>query len=633
MVTTPTLWQSPTKVNISDDNEFQGLAKVIPTLDFGFLIVWQDESATYNPPGTAIVGRLYHPTGIANTGEIGPHPPFVDGGIYVTPDFAFNDGVGATVFVEEFSPSDLDIYIAFYDEDGDFTGWNVIDDLTFNNTYYPSIVALADDSFLVSYAINAGNGPTAAARYVDASGNVSAPFNLIPSYSDNADLVSIAVLTNGSFVAAAQIEFEPGDHDIVFSLFDSDGNQLIDGQGVAGGTAEEDELNPQVAALLGGGFVIAWEDPDPDGFGIRFSLYDGNGNAITDDRANSSTAGDQFDVAVTPLLDGGFLVVWEDDFTDTVRAQRFDGSGNRVGVEFKVFDGLGDVPDATLLLDGRVVITHSTSGDSDVMFSIWDPREKTIFGSSGEDALMSRRDGATLFGLGDDDTLIGFEGADVLDGGLGRDVLIGGLANDIYVIDSAGDQVFEGAGQGTDLIKSFISKSLVAHVENLTLLGAGNVNGTGNAAPNVITGNAGRNTLTGLGSNDTLAGGGGVDTLIGGLGRDVMTGGGARDIFDFNAVGETGKTLPTRDVIKDFSHAQGDDIDLSTIDAKVGVLGNQAFSFVGQGAFKGVKGQLHYKFEGPAKTIVEGDINGDRKADFQIELTGHKLLVAGDFIL
>ena len=104
-------------------------------------------------------------------------------------------------------------------------------------------------------------------------------------------------------------------------------------------------------------------------------------------------------------------------------------------------------------------------------------------------------------------------------------------------------------------------------------------------------------------------------------------------MFDFNLVGETGKTLFTRDVIKDFTHFQGDDIDLSTIDAKVGVLGNQKFAFIGQGAFTGDKGQLHYRFEGPAKTIVEGDVNGDRQADFQIELTGHKVLVLGDFIL
>ena len=54
--------------------------------------------------------------------------------------------------------------------------------------------------------------------------------------------------------------------------------------------------------------------------------------------------------------------------------------------------------------------------------------------------------------------------------------------------------------------------------------------------------------------------------------------------------------------------------------------------FIGQSAFTGVKGELHYKFAGAA-TLVEGDVNGDKQVDFQIELSGHKVLVGGDFIL
>jgi hypothetical protein len=84
--------------------------------------------------------------------------------------------------------------------------------------------------------------------------------------------------------------------------------------------------------------------------------------------------------------------------------------------------------------------------------------------------------------------------------------------------------------------------------------------------------------------NDHLAGGIGSDTLTGGLGADILNGGAGSDRFDFNAIAESGKTATTRDSIADFTHL-ADDLDLSTIDARAGVAGNQAFTFIGDDAF------------------------------------------------
>ena len=128
-----------------------------------------------------------------------------------------------------------------------------------------------------------------------------------------------------------------------------------------------------------------------------------------------------------------------------------------------------------------------------------------------------------------------------------------------------------------------------------------------------------------------MNGGAGGDWMTGGSGRDVLTGGAANDRFDFNTLAEIGKTAATRDVITDFQHTF-DDIDLSTIDARASLAGNNAFAFIGTKAFTGVEGQLHYRYEG-TDTIVEGDVNGDRAADFQIQLNGHLTLGAIDFML
>lgn len=171
---------------------------------------------------------------------------------------------------------------------------------------------------------------------------------------------------------------------------------------------------------------------------------------------------------------------------------------------------------------------------------------------------------------------------------------------------------------------------------------------TGNSSPNTLkggfagdafNGSAGNDKLYGQGGNDTLIGGTGNDTLIGGTGRDVMTGGPGSDDFDFNFITETGKTATTRDIIRDFEHLR-DDIDLRSIDANGSAAGDPAFKFLAAkgAAFTGVKGQLKWSQVNSSnntldKTIIEGDINGDKKVDFQIELTGLKTITSGDFIL
>jgi Ca2+-binding RTX toxin-like protein len=120
----------------------------------------------------------------------------------------------------------------------------------------------------------------------------------------------------------------------------------------------------------------------------------------------------------------------------------------------------------------------------------------------------------TLTGTAGDDTINGLAGNDILNGNGGVDKLVGGLGNDTYIVDSSGDQTIELVNEGTDLVQSSISWMLGANLENLTLTGAANVNGTGNSAINTITGNVGNNILNGAGGLDTLVGGLGDDTYI-----------------------------------------------------------------------------------------------------------------------
>jgi Ca2+-binding RTX toxin-like protein len=136
-----------------------------------------------------------------------------------------------------------------------------------------------------------------------------------------------------------------------------------------------------------------------------------------------------------------------------------------------------------------------------------------------------------LSGAAGNDTIVGGLGNDTLDGGGDDDKMAGGKGDDTYFVDSGKDVVTENAKEGFDIVNSTISYTLGANVEQLILLGAGNLSGTGNALDNTLVGNSGANQLDGGNGNDTLIGNGANDTLLGGAGDDAMAQSGGDDVM------------------------------------------------------------------------------------------------------
>ena len=77
---------------------------------------------------------------------------------------------------------------------------------------------------------------------------------------------------------------------------------------------------------------------------------------------------------------------------------------------------------------------------------------------------------------------------------------------------------------------------------------------------------------------------------------------------------------------------RGDLVDVSGWDANLNVAGNQAFTWIGSAAFSGTAGELRTYFDG-VDTWVQGDINGDAVADFEIRFDGAVTLAGSDFVL
>ncbi|MED5533466.1 MAG: hypothetical protein VX411_05080, partial [Pseudomonadota bacterium] len=135
-----------------------------------------------------------------------------------------------------------------------------------------------------------------------------------------------------------------------------------------------DQQTPAIANLSGGGYVVTWQDSSggqhPDGgsgWDIRAQVYGEDGIAVGSGfLVNSYTSSTQDYPSVTGLVDGGFVVTWEDSSghsggsSTDIRGQRFDQAGAAVGPEFMVnteTDGHQYNPSVASLSDGGFVVT------------------------------------------------------------------------------------------------------------------------------------------------------------------------------------------------------------------------------------------------------------------------------------
>jgi serralysin len=293
--------------------------------------------------------------------------------------------------------------------------------------------------------------------------------------------------------------------------------------------------------------------------------------------------------------------------------------------------------------------------------------------------VQSRINGVALL-AGEDFTFDGSAETDasfVVYGGKGKDTLLGGLGNDIFFFAedrfASGDTVNGGSGYDGMFLRGNYTidfnapgfTGLFTNIDNLTLTSATDqryARGGGTefdynlTLSDAIVGPGGQLTVSGAllmatetmildasaetdgilrlfggKASDTLKGGALNDLLHGNLGADTLEGGGGADAFRFQNQAES--TAASMDQILDFTPGT-DRIELDRIDADTLTAGNQAFSWIGSGAFTGTAGQLR-AYEQSGTWFVEGDTNGDGTADLVIALTlqGPTPLSASDFLL
>ena len=643
MTTTPTLWGN----EVPFSNFFTDFGPQVMGLKDGtFAIAWERE-------GGNLVGRHFDELGGIVGGDFlsalsaGTTKPLSDPQL-----FQLTNGQVAVNYTELFDQTQQDVR------------WHQVNLATPNGASVGIENLASLDEFLQDSTATAGGGsahvfgvvgatggiPYMALRFTDANGGALSDRILLDIDPGKLEQNgAVAGLQNGAVaVAYEQIDQATFDRQIKLHIHTPNGANVsgvvpVSAAGAVGAF-------PDIVALENNTVLVAWQQNS----GIAFRQYTDSGVALDPTPVViPNSAG--FKPKLTALDDGGFVIAWTQiDGTESdgspeldVFLQRFDGLGNAIGnrVHFNEpgDQGLFDLSIATLA-DGRVVVAYgSETGDATnsttLNYQVIDPRERDIFGTTGNDNIVGREDNSSIYGFGGNDKLTGRAGIDVLEGGDGVDSLKGFAGNDRLEGGAGNDLLDGGTGRDTAIYwreSAGYTVSLATgragvtgQTPSDTLVSIENVIGT--SFNDVVTGNSAANTLEGGSGADRLNGGGGGDTLVGNGGKDTLQGGGGADRFTYLGIDESTPGAG-RDLILDFSRAQLDKIDLRTIDGNADVH-DSAFTFIGKSAFSGVDGQLHYSTI-TGGLLVAGDVNGDRVADFEVQLqTSLTSLVASDILL
>jgi serralysin len=338
----------------------------------------------------------------------------------------------------------------------------------------------------------------------------------------------------------------------------------------------------------------------------------------------SPTTGEMFINGVGQGAPGGnqiFLTVWDGGGTDTYSFTNYTTSLT-INLQPGAWTITSQDQRAKLHWDGSKVVAGNIAN---ALLDQGDTRAliENAYGGSANDIIKGNVAGNTLRGNAGDDKLYGLGGNDVLVGGSGKDLLSGGAGTDTASYSTAK------AGVVADLVARSNNRRDAAgdtysSIEGLTGSSYGDTL-YGNGSANQIKGGSGRDTLQGRSGNDVLDGGTGSDKLYGGSGTDLLIGGSGADIFVFSSSSHS--RMSSADTIKDFRRGS-DHIDLRSIDANTKLGGNQTFTFIGENEFHGKAGELRF-----ADGIAAGDRNGDKIADFGINVTDLSAMSKGDFYL
>ncbi|HEY7228915.1 MAG TPA: cadherin domain-containing protein [Pseudolabrys sp.] len=348
-----------------------------------FVVTWTDTSRTGGFFADAIRGQMFDPSGnkignefLVNTrADLAARKPhttaLTDGGFAVTWESESNQGGEITAQI--------------FDVRGGKVGGEIrVNTAVAGTQEAVSITTLTNGRFVITWEDSSHQGGDTSgtaikAQLFEANGAKLGDEFLVNTATTRAqNEASVTALANGRFVVTWDDESRQGGDQSVSSvkaqIFNADGSKF-NGEFLVNTTTSSGQDAPQIVALANGGFVVTWEDFSGVGDGssgsIKAQIFNADGSRSGSEvLVNTVTDGAQITPKITALTNGDFVVIWDDngnpDGTVALKAQVFDGAGNRIGAEFQI----NTAPEhnrtfssITALADGAFIVTWSDSSD------------------------------------------------------------------------------------------------------------------------------------------------------------------------------------------------------------------------------------------------------------------------------
>lgn len=243
----------------------------------------------------------------------------------------------------------LGIIGRIFDDDGRSVGDEIILNLplTRGKQAHAHAAKVADNGFVVVWNGNGGDLDDRGVfgRRFSADGVPQGDVFLVNSFTPGEQgNPRVAALGGDEFVVVWESAQSPdGDRsmEIHGQVFSGEGTPIGEIM-MLNGYWEGEQRYPDVAALGGERFVVAWssQDQDGDGWGVFGCVRHTSGRTVRPDfQVNTNVEGSQWISRVVAFDDGAFLVFWMDDNKDSsgfsVVGQGFRPDGSRCGDEFR----------------------------------------------------------------------------------------------------------------------------------------------------------------------------------------------------------------------------------------------------------------------------------------------------------